>query len=165
MTHLATDPLTLTHLAITLVAILSGLVVVGLMLKGVYRGGVTGVFLAMSVLTSVTGFLFFHPPHPPTRAQLTGAVALVILLPTLYGLYVAHLRGAWRPVYVVGAVVSLWLNVFVGIIQSFQKIPSPFQFAEGAAPGGPVFAGVQGITLLIFVWVGWQAVKRFHPAP
>lgn len=163
MTHLATDPLTLTHVAITLIAIVSGFVVLGQMLASRWSGGWTGVFLATSLLTSLTGFLFFHPSHAPTPAQLTGAVALVILLPTLYGLYLAHLRGAWRPVYVIGAVISLWLNVFVGIIQAFQKIPSPFQFAQGAPPGGPLFGAVQGTVLLAFVIAGWQAVKRFHP--
>jgi hypothetical protein len=163
MTHLSMDPLTLTHVAITLIAILSGLVVVALMLKGSYRGGVTGVFLGMSVLTSVTGFVFFHPANAPTPAQLTGVVALIVLAPTLYGLYGAHLRGFWRPVYVIGAVISLWLNLFVGIIQSLQKIPSPFQFAEGAPPGGPVFAALQLVVLVGCVVAGWLAVKRFRP--
>ena len=64
---------------------------------------------------------------------------------------------------VVGVVISLWLNVFVGIIQSFQKIPSPFQFAEGAPPGGPVFGAVEMAVLVLFVIAGWCAVKRFHP--
>lgn len=163
MTHLETDPLTLAHVAITLVAIISGFVVLAQLLKSRWSAGWTGVFLAMSVLTSVTGFVFFHPPHAPTPAQLTGGVALVILLPTLYGLYLAHLRGLWRPVYVVGVVISLWLNVFVGVIQSFQKIPSPFQFAEGAPPGGPVFGAVEMVVLVLFVIAGWCAVKRFHP--
>ena len=163
MTHLGTDVLTLTHVAITLVAIFSGFVVLAQMLKSRWSGGWTGVFLATTLLTSLTGFVFFHPPHAPTPAQLTGVVASLILLPTLYGLYLAHLRGLWRPVYVIGAVVSLYLNVFVGIIQSFQKVPSPFQFAEGAPPGGPVFGAVQGIVLILFVLAGWKAVKCFHP--
>ena len=164
MTHLGTDVLTLTHVAITLVAILSGLVVLAQMLKSRWSGGWTGVFLATTLLTSLTGFVFFHPANAPTPAQLTGVLASLILLPTLYGLYLAHLRGLWRPVYVIGAVVSLYLNVFVLVIQSFQKIPSPFQPMEGAPPGGPVFGAVQGIVLLLFVWAGWRAVKRFHPA-
>ena len=164
MTHLGTDVLTLTHVAITLVAILSGFVVLAQMLKSRWSGGWTGVFLATTLLTSLTGFVFFHPANAPTPAQLTGVLASLILLPTLYGLYLAHLRGLWRPVYVIGAVVSLYLNVFVLVIQSFQKIPSPFQPMEGAPPGGPVFGAVQGIVLLLFVWAGWRAVKRFHPA-
>jgi hypothetical protein len=163
MTHLGTDPLTLTHVAITLIAIFSGFVVLAQMLKSSFSGGWTGVFLTTTLLTSVTGFVFFHPPHSPTPAQTLGAIALVVLVPTLVGLYLMHLRGVWRPVYVVGAVISLYLNVFVGIIQSIQKIPSPFQFAEGAPPGGPVFGALQAIALIAFVVLGWKAVKKFHP--
>lgn len=165
MTHLGTDPLTLTHTAITLIAILSGLGVLAQMLASRYRGGWTGVFLATTLLTSVTGFVFFHPPHPPTPAQLTGVIALIVLAPTLYGLYVAHLRGFWRPVYVVGALLSLYLNVFVLVIQLFQKVPSPFQTMEGAPPGGPVFGAVQAVVLILFLVAGWRALKRFHPLP
>jgi hypothetical protein len=163
MTHLGTDVLTLSHTAITLIAIFSGLVVVAQMLKSSYRGGWTGVFLATTLLTSVTGFVFFHPPHPPTPAQITGVIALAVLAVTLVALYVKHLVGVWRPVYVVGALISLWLNVFVGIIQSLQKIPSPFQFAEGAPPGGPVFGALQAIALVAFIVAGWKAWKKFHP--
>jgi hypothetical protein len=87
----------------------------------------------------------------------------VILAPTLVGLYLKHLAGIWRPIYVIGALISLWLNVFVGIIQSLQKIPSPFQFAEGAPPGGPVFGALQLIALIAFVIAGWKSYKNFHP--
>ncbi|MDB5735879.1 MAG: hypothetical protein JWP16_1187 [Alphaproteobacteria bacterium] len=163
MTHLSTDVLTLSHTAITLIAIFSGLVVVAQMLKSSYRGGWTGVFLATTLLTSVTGFVFFHPPHPPTPAQSVGVVALLVLAVTLVALYLKHLAGVWRPIYIVGALISLWLNVFVGIIQSLQKIPSPFQFAEGAPPGGPVFAALQTIALIAFLVAGWKAWKNFHP--
>jgi len=163
MTHLSMDPLTLSHVAITLIAIASGLVVLAQMLKSSFSGGLTGLFLATTVLTSVTGFVFFHPAGAPTPAQITGVLALLVLVPTLAGLYLKHLAGAWRPIYVVGAVISLWLNVFVLIIQSFQKIPSPFQPAEGAPPGGPVFGAVQGIVLIAFIVAGWRATKTFHP--
>lgn len=163
MTHLSLDPLTLTHVAISLIAIAAGLAVFGLMLRNADRAGLTAVFLAASVLTSVTGF-FFHPANGPTPAQFVGAAASVILLPTLFGLYVARLRGAWRPIYAVGALVSLYLNVFVLVIQAFQKIPSLFQPTDGAPPGGPVFGGVQAVVLILFVIFGWRAVKRFRPS-
>jgi hypothetical protein len=163
MTHLGTDVLTLSHTAITLIAIFSGLVVVAQMLKSRLSSGWTGVFLATTLLTSVTGFVFFHPPHPPTPAQITGVIALVILAAALVALYLKHLTGIWRPIYVVGAVISLYLNVFVLVIQSFQKVPSPFQPMEGVPPGGPVFGAVQGIVLVAFVLAGWKAYKNFHP--
>ena len=164
MTHLSMDPLTLSHVAITLIAIASGLAVLAQMLKSTLSSGLTGLFLATILLTSVTGFVFFHPANAPTPAQLTGVVALAILIPTLAALYLKHLAGPWRRIYVVGAVISLYLNVFVLVIQSFQKIPSPLQPAEGAPPAGPVFGAVQGVVLLAFIWAGWRATKTFHPA-
>jgi hypothetical protein len=156
MTTLSMDPLTLSHVLITLIAIVSGLVVLGQMRSNTLSGAWTGVFLATSVLTSVTGFVFFHPPTF-TPAQHIGIVALLVLALTLYALYLKHLAGVWRPVYVIGAVISLYLNVFVLVVQLFLKVPKP------AITGGPVFGAVQGIVLIAFVIAGWRGVKRFHP--
>lgn len=162
MTSLSTDALTLTHLAISLVAIFSGLAVMAQMLKNTMSSGWTGVFLGTTLLTSLTGFVFFQPPNPPTPAQLTGVVALLALVPTLYGLYVKHLTGSWRMVYLVGAVFSLYLNVFVLVVQLFQKVPA-LQPLAGNPPSGPVFGAAQGLVLAAFIWVGWRAAKRFRP--
>jgi hypothetical protein len=157
MTSLSLDPLTLTHVAITLIAIFSGFVVLNQMRSSTLSGGWTGIFMLTSVLTSVTGFVFFHPPGF-TPAQGTGIVALLVLGPTLYGLYAKRLAGPWRAIYVIGAVISLYLNVFVLIVQSFLKVPDP------AITGGPVFGAVQGIVLIAFIVAGWRGVKRFHPS-
>ncbi len=162
MTSLSTDVLTLTHVAITLIAIASGLVILAQMLKSGMSSGWTGIFLATTLLTSVTGFVFFQPPGPPTPAQLTGVVALLALVPTLYGLYVKHLAGAWRMTYVIGAVFSLYLNVFVLVVQLFQKVPA-LQPLAGNPPGGPVFGAAQGLVLIAFICAGWLAAKRFRP--
>ena len=121
----------------------------------------TAIFLLFSVLTSVTGFVFFHR-DTVTPAQITGVIALAVLVPTLYGLYLQNLRGIWRGVYILGAVISLYLNVFVLIIQSFQKVP----FLHALAPtqsSEPAFAGAQAVTLLLFVALGFAAFKRFRP--
>jgi hypothetical protein len=157
LTTLSTDPLTLAHVAITLIAIFSGFVVLAQMLASRLSGGWTGIFLATTLLTSVTGFVFFHPANPPTPAQLTGVVALLVLAPTLYALYVKHLAGGWRQTYVVGAAVSLYLNVFVLVVQLFLKVPKP------AITGGPVFGAVQLIVLIAFIVAAQRGVKRFHP--
>jgi hypothetical protein len=157
MTTLSLDPLTLAHVAISLIAIVSGFVVLAQMRGNGLSGGWTGTFLATTLLTSVTGFVFFHPPAF-TPAQGTGIVALLVLAPTLYALYLKHLAGVWRSVYVIGAVISLYLNVFVLVVQFFLKVPKP------AITGGPVFGAVQGIVLIAFILAGWYGVKRFHPA-
>jgi hypothetical protein len=156
MTSLSLDALTLTHVAITLIAIFSGFVVLNQMRSSTLSGGWTGIFMLTSVLTSVTGFVFFHPPSF-TPAQGTGIVALLVLGPTLYGLYAKRLAGPWRAIYVIGAVISLYLNVFVLVVQLFLKVPEP------AITGGPVFGAVQGIVLIAFIVAGWRAVKRFYP--
>jgi hypothetical protein len=163
MTTLSMDPLTLTHTLITLIAIFSGLVVVAQMLKSALHGGWTGTFLATSILTSATGYLFHQSGPQPSPAQVVGAVALVVLVPTVAGLYLKHLAGAWRPIYVIGALISLWFNVFVLIIQSFIKIPPLHALVPGIPPSGPIFGATQLIVLVAFVITGWLALKRFHP--
>ncbi len=157
MTELSTDPLTLLHVAISLIAIFSGFVVLNQMRASLVSAGWTGIFLATSVLTSITGFVFFHPPGF-TPAQGTGIVALLVLAPTLYAFYAKRLAGSWRAIYVIGAVISLYLNVFVLVVQSFLKVPDP------AITGGPLFGAVQGIVLIAFIIAGWRGVKRFHPS-
>lgn len=162
MTSLSTDALTLTHVAISLLAILAGFVVLAQMLKNSMSSGWTGFFLATTLLTTVTGFVFFAPPNPPTPAQLTGVVTLIALVPTLYGLYVKHLAGAWRLTYVIGAVVVLYLNMVALVAQLFLKVP-PLQAQAGNPPAGPAFGAAQLALLLAFVFIGWRASKTFRP--
>jgi hypothetical protein len=157
MTEISMDALTLSHTAITFIAIATGLMVLGQMLDGKLCRILTGTFLLTTLLTSVTGLVFFHPPSF-TPAQGTGVVALLALIPTLYGLYMARLAGPWRLVYVIGAVFSLYLNVFVLVVQLFQKLPTP------PVTGGPLFGATQGVVLLAFIAAGWMAAKSFHPS-
>ena len=157
MTALATDPLTLGHTAISLVAIVTGLMVLAAMLKGQTPVRLTGIFLTLTVLTSVTGFLF-HNDHV-TPGQIVGAVSLVVLVVALFALYGRHLAGRWRTAYVVTAVAALYLNVFVLVIQSFIKIPALHAIVPAVPPAGPVFGGVQGAVLVAFIAAGWLAVR------
>ena len=95
------------------------------------------------------------PPH------IVGAISLVIIALTLIALYSKHLARGWRRTYVITAIAALYLNVFVGVVQAFLKIPS----LHALAPNGnePPFAIAQGIVFVLFVWLGFRAVKRFHP--
>src|SRR5436305_7827288 len=111
---------TLLHVIISLVAIGSGLIVVGGMFASNRLHRTTALFLFTTVLTSVTGFLF--PIHGFTPALGVGIVSCVILLVALFGYYGKRLIGAWRWIYVVTAIAALYLNVFVLVVQSFVKV-------------------------------------------
>jgi hypothetical protein len=162
MTTLGTDPLTLVHLAISLAAIVTGLMALAAMLKGQTPVRVTGIFLTLTVLTSVTGFLFHNASVTP--GQVVGAISLVILAVALFALYGRHLAGRWRTAYVVTAVAALYLNVFVLVIQSFIKVPPLHALVPTVPPAGPVFGGVQGVVLVAFLFAGWLAVRAGRTA-
>lgn len=160
MLGLSLSAFTQLHVIISLVAIVSGLVVLCDMLGGRLRGCWTKVFLVTTILTSVTGFMFpFKGVGPP---HVVGAISLVLLALSVVGLYLNGLAGSWRWIYVVTAVASLYLNVFVGVVQAFQKLP----FLTPLAPtqSEPPFAVAQLAVLAIFIVLGIRAVSRFHPA-
>ena len=139
MTHLATDPLTLGHTAISLAAIVAGLMVLAAMLKGRTPVGLTGIFLALTVLTSAHRLSVPQCPSSPP-AMIVGAISLVILAVALFALYGRHLAGRWRTAYVITAVAALYLNVFVLVIQSFIKVPALHALVPVDPAGG---AGVR----------------------
>ena len=157
---LSVQTFTLLHVAISLVGILTGLVVLAAMILGRDLKINTAVFLAATVLTSATGFLFhsakFGPPH------IVGLLSLVILAVALAALYGKHLAGIWRPTYVITAVTALYLNCFVLVVQAFGKIPA----LTALAPTGsePPFQVAQLVVLALFVVLGFLAMRRFHPA-
>ncbi len=163
MTQLATDPLTLGHTAISLAAILAGLMALAAMLKGRTPVGLTGIFLGLTVLTSLTGYLF-HNEHV-TPGMIIGAVSLVILVVALFAYYGRHLAGRWRTAYVITAVAALYLNVFVLVIQSFIKIPALHVLVPSIPPAGPLFGAVQGVVLVAFIVAGWRAVRAGRRLP
>jgi hypothetical protein len=156
---MSTATFTLLHVIISLLGIASGLVVLVGMLRGRPLNGWNGFFLVTTIATSVTGFMFhsqsFGPPH------VVGVISLVVLAVALFALYSRHLSGSWRWIYAACAVLALYLNVFVGVLQAFQKIP----FLHALAPNGsePPFAIAQGVVLIIFVALGIAAAKRFRP--
>lgn len=147
------------HVLISLVAIFTGLIVVWGMLTANRVSRLTFVFLLTTVLTTLTGFLF--PITAFTPAIGVGILSSIILAVTLAALYAFRLRGHWRWIYVAGAVLSLYLNVFVLVVQSFLKVPA----LNALAPGGnePPFAITQGVVLLVFILTGLLSLRRFHP--
>jgi uncharacterized membrane protein SirB2 len=157
---MSADTFTQVHVALSLIGIVSGLVVLFGMLGAKKLNGWTALFLATTVLTSVTGFFFpaasFMPSH------VLGILSLVFLAAALMALYVYRLAGSWRWIYVVGAVVALYFNVFVGIVQAFMKVP----FLQPLAPtqSEPPFLVAQLVVMAIFIVLGILAVRKFHPA-
>lgn len=149
------------HVIISLLAIALGLVWVADLLRGRQSGLIAGLFLLTTILTSVTGFLF--PITTLTPAVIFGIISLVALTFAVLALYVFGLRGFWRPVYLVTAVFALYLNVFVAVVQAFQKIPAFNAFAPTQSE--PPFAIAQTIVLVLAIVVGWLAVRRFHGGP
>ena len=152
---------TMVHVIISLTAIAAGLVVMVGMLCSKQMPGLTAIFLLFNVLTSVTGFMF--PFNGITPGILIGILSLILLAIACTALCAMHLAGAWRWIYLVTALVSLYLNVFVLVIQSFLKIPPLHELPPGNPPAGPAFAVVQGIVLVFFVLVIIGAWRRFKP--
>jgi hypothetical protein len=150
---------TLVHVLLSLVGILAGLVVVYGFLQGRLLGGWNNLFLVTTIATSATGFLFhsaqFGPPH------IVGGISLVVLGIAVAALYAFNLAGAWRWIYAITATLALYLNVFVGVVQAFQKI----SFLQPLAPtqSEPPFAIAQGVVLVIFIALGFLASRRLRP--
>jgi hypothetical protein len=147
---------TTVHTLISLLAIALGLVWVADLLRGRQSALVAGLFLLTTILTSVTGFMF--PASAVTPAHIVGAISLVALAAAVAALYIFRLRGIWRPVYIVTAVLALYLNVFVGVVQAFQKIGPLHTLAPTQSE--PPFAIAQTIVLVLALIVGWLAVRR-----
>jgi K+-transporting ATPase A subunit len=156
---MSTSTFTLVHVIISLVGIGAGLVVVYGMLRSERRDGWTALFLATTILTSVTGYFF--PRDQVLPSHIVGAISLVILAIALIALYGYRLRDAWRAAYVATAMLALYLNVFVLVVQAFLKIPA----LHALAPAGsePAFVATQVAVLVAFVVLGIFALRSFHP--
>jgi hypothetical protein len=148
---------TLIHVAIGLVGIGSGLVVMFGLLTGRSFNGWTAVFLATTIATSVTGFGFPFVRFLPSHA--VGILSLVLLTFTLLALYRFHLAGSWRWIYVTTAVAALYFNVFVAVVQAFEKVEA----LKATAPtqSEPPFVFTQAILLGLFVLMAILAVIQF----
>jgi len=150
---------TLVHVALSLVGIFAGLVVLFGMFSSKSLDGWVALFLATTVLTSVTGFFF--PFDKLLPSHIVGIISLVVLAVAILARYVYRLSGPWRWIYIVGAVLALYLNVFVGVVQAFQKLPPLSSLAPTQSE--PPFLIAQFAVLAIFIVLGILAVRLFRP--
>jgi hypothetical protein len=155
------------HVIISLIGIVSGLLAAAGMLSARRMPGTTALFLFMTVATSVTGFMFDTPVEAPRvigsldPPKVIGLISLIVLGLALLALYGYKLASGWRGTYVVCAAIALYLNCFVLVVQSFQKI----SFVHALAPTQkePPFAVAQGVLLIVFIGLGVAAFRKFRP--
>ena len=150
--------LTFVHVVLSLIGIFSGFVVVFGLLTAKRLDGWTALFLVTTAVTSVTGFLF--PFHKFLPSHGVGIVSLIVLAIATFARYTRRLAGAWRRTYVITAVIALYLNVFVLIVQAFMKVP----VLKAMAPtqSEPPFLVAQVVAMALFVVPAIFAVKRFR---
>jgi hypothetical protein len=155
------ETFTIVHTAMSLIGIVSGLVVVYGLLGGKRLEKWTALFLLTTVLTSVTGYFF--PVEHILPSHKVGAISLVVLAVALLARYSFHMAGGWRRTYVISAMIALYLNVFVLVVQLFLKVPA----LHAMAPTGqePPFLISQLVVLAIFICLTIAAVKRFRNEP
>jgi hypothetical protein len=142
------------HVLISLLGIVAGFVVIFGMLTGDPMDGWTAFFLATTAATSVTGFLF--PFKKLLPSHVVGVISLVVLGIATYARYGAHSAGAYAWIYVVTAVLAQYLNFFVLVVQSFQKVPALKRLAPTQTE--TPFKIAQGVALLAFIGIGLKAV-------
>jgi hypothetical protein len=151
---------TLVHVVISLIAILAGFVVAYGLLNNKRYDEVTALFLLMTVATSVTGFFF--PFHGVTPGIKVGVISLIVLAFAILARYAFHLSGDWRRVYAITAMLALYLNVFVLVVQSFEKVPALHALAPTQKE--PPFAIAQLAVLVLFIVLTVFASKKFRAA-
>jgi hypothetical protein len=157
---LSVHAFTVIHVLISLVGIVAGVIVAFAMVQGNSVPGWTALALLFLVLTSVTGFFFHDPTFTP--AQGVGILSMVLLAVAIVALYFLHLAGIWRWIFIVTAMIAIYFDCFVGVIQAFEKI----EFLHRLAPtqtSEPAFVVSQVILLAIFVVLGFGALRKFHP--
>ena len=159
MLGMSLSTFTTVHVIISLIAIVSGIIVLFGMLVSKRLNGLTALFLLTTVLTSVTGFGFPFTHLSP--AHKLGIISLVVLAIALLARYSFHMAGSWRWIYVVTAVMALYLNVFVLVVQSFEKVPALHALAPTQTEGP--FKIAQLVVLVLFLLLTVVAVRKFHP--
>jgi len=157
--HLGSPALTFLHVLISVIGLVSGLIVALGFLGSKRLDGWNTTFLWSTILTSVTGFIFF-PFHKVTPGHIVGAISLVILAVALVARSKQY-SGIWRAVYVITAMMAFYLNTFVLIAQLFMKVPALHALAPTGTEGP--FKMAQLCVLVIFLIATIAATLKFHP--
>lgn len=152
------ETFTLVHVVLSLVGIGSGLVVLFGLMAGQWLDRWTAVFLVTTVTTSVTGFGF--PVDHLLPSHVIGMISLVVLAVVMLARYTFDLAGPWRRIYVIGAVMALYFNVFVLVVQVFRRVPALNAMAPTQSE--PPFLIAQLILMGLFIWFGVRATKGFR---
>jgi hypothetical protein len=147
------------HTLISLAAIVAGIFVVAALLNSKIQEGWTLSFLGLTILTCLTGFAL--PAGQILPSHIVGILTLIAATLAILARFRGNLSGHSRWLYAVGILISLYFNVFVLVVQSFLKLPALHALAP--TQGEPPFAIAQAIVLLVFVIVGFSALRRFHP--
>ena len=155
---LTTATYTLLHVLISLAGIGSGLVVMYGLLTSKLLERWTTVFFVTTAATSLTGFAF--PFKAVTPGIVIGVLSMIVLAIAVAARYGLHMEGAARWIYIVTASIALYFNVFVFVVQSFEKVSVLHALAP--TQKDPPFTVAQLIVLAIFIAVTTMAVKRFH---
>ena len=158
MLGMSLQTFTIVHTAISLIGIAAGLVVAYGLIGGKRLDRWTVLFLLTTILTSVTGFMF--PFERLLPSHKVGIISLVVLAIALLARHAFHLAGGWRRTYVITAMIALYLNCFVLVVQLFLKVPA----LHALAPKGsePPFVIAQVVLMAIFIWLTIAAVKGFR---
>lgn len=152
---------TLVHILISLMGIATGFGAVSGLLAAKLFPRWIAFFLATTAITSLTGFFF--PFGGITPAIAVGIISLLTLAAASYALYGKQLDEVWRNVFVINAVLSLYLNFFVLVVQLFQKMPALIAIAPTRTE--LPFVITQVLVLLTFIWLGIAATRRFLDQP
>ncbi len=147
------NALTLVHVVLSLVGIAAGLAVLYGFLTS-KPSGLTQFFLWTTIATSVTGFFF--PFHGLTPGIVVGILSLIVLALAI------RARNRWTKTFVISAMIALYLNVFVLVVQLFRKVPALTALAPTQSE--PPFQIAQGAVLLIFTILTIRVTMKYHPA-
>jgi uncharacterized membrane protein len=146
------NALTIFHVALSLIGIGSGVVAIYGLLNAETYSRWTPAFLTTAA-TSLTGFLF--PFHGATPAQVLGVLSLIALIIASLSIYRHHLQGIWRRTYAITALIALYFNVFVLVVQLFRRVP--VLRAMAPTESEPTFQITQLAVLLLFAAIGIHA--------